>query len=434
VKSILKFSFLYVSITLPYLVYNLNKFELGFSILLFSVSLLVFSFYIDNLKYNKRWIFIPFVMILFFHFERIYSDLYYLFYDWNIRFRYFLIIISVLTYLLLFCIEEKKITIFFLFFTLTTIMLNENYLYRGILNKVEVKNENLFFNVLSKESPTILIILDEYASDKSLKISDSSFKDSIESLGFLYYDDIKTNEIYTDRSVPSILNFNLSNSNIITFKQEQEREKGWPTPFESFILEKLFLNNSLKDSLVQKEIKIESYGLCNFSTDNLTYLNHYLWEKNRVFNFEEIIKSTILHLLYTKRVFNPTDEIDGFRSDVFEKLEKLNPQKNTFYYFHLYLPHEPYRFNEQFQYNTEISKTENYISFRKFLQKKLIRVLDNKKFVSSRIIITGDHGYRDNIDIDKYSTSVFIKGYDKKNIPSLFTVQDLGYLIYNSFK
>jgi hypothetical protein len=64
----------------------------------------------------------------------------------------------------------------------------------------------------------------------------------------------------------------------------------------------------------------------------------------------------------------------------------------------------------------------------------LFDLLQQQNLSNSRIIITGDHGFRygDSL-IDKYMTSLYLKGYDEiESVDSLF-VQDLGYLINESF-
>jgi len=433
------FSYLYVSILLPYIAYIFNSFDFGLSILLYSFIILISLFYFENFIYKKKWIFISLLLILFFYSERIFSDLFYFFQQYNIRFRHFLVLISLLVLILLYRVNKKKISQFFFLFFITTTLITEKIVYEiagggDYEIKYSLKHNKLFSNISAEESPVILIILDEYASDKSLKITDNSFRDSMNDLGFLYYDDIKTNEPYTYYAMPSLFNFNLNNSDISVFKKERI-PKSINTPKNNFLLNNLFKNNSLKDSLDSKNIKVESYGLMNFSSNQINNLSEYLWEPHLEFNFEEIAKSTILNFLYTKEsVLERSDKVDKFRNDVFEKLKKISPIKNTFYYFHIYLPHDPFRFNNEFYYNKQITETENYISFREFLQNKLIEILDEGNFIDSRIIIAGDHGYRKNDSIDQLSTSVFLKGYNKKNILNEFNVQDLGYLIYNSFK
>ena len=59
--------------------------------------------------------------------------------------------------------------------------------------------------------------------------------------------------------------------------------------------------------------------------------------------------------------------------------------------------------------------------------------MNDSKFNTSRIIITGDHGYRSDPAIDKTKTSLYIKGYDNIKDVKSFVVQDLGYLINASF-
>ena len=68
-----------------------------------------------------------------------------------------------------------------------------------------------------------------------------------------------------------------------------------------------------------------------------------------------------------------------------------------------------------------------------FFLNKLLDVLNDSKFNTSRIIITGDHGYRFDPTIDKTKTSLYIKGYDNIKDVNSFVLQDLGYFINASF-
>lgn len=139
---------------------------------------------------------------------------------------------------------------------------------------------------------------------------------------------------------------------------------------------------------------------------------------------------------FIKKKVNFKNSIDDFRKNVLDSLKSFNPQKNNFYYFHLHAPHDPFTYFDEYPEEdaVSLSKTEEYIKFKKFFLNKLLHILKDEKFNDSRIIITGDHGWRHDNKIDKYQTSLYLKNYPNFILEDEFFVQDLGFLINNSFK
>ena len=78
-----------------------------------------------------------------------------------------------------------------------------------------------------------------------------------------------------------------------------------------------------------------------------------------------------------------------------------------------------------------------HIKFRRFTTKKLLEILSNEKFKNTRIIICGDHGFRGTSknaqEINPNLTTLYTKGFNHNDIDSINYVQDLSYLILNSF-
>ena len=62
---------------------------------------------------------------------------------------------------------------------------------------------------------------------------------------------------------------------------------------------------------------------------------------------------------------------------------------------------------------------------------KLIRVLSMEKFNNVRVIISGDHGFRSDLTVQKNTMAAF-KGFEEKSIEKIRTVQDIGSLILYS--
>ena len=111
----------------------------------------------------------------------------------------------------------------------------------------------------------------------------------------------------------------------------------------------------------------------------------------------------------------------------------MSPDKNNFYFFHLYAPHYPFSYFDEHYEDKSLGNLDNHVVYKRFFLNKLLGVLNDRKFETSRIIITGDHGYRYDPAIDKTKTSLYIKGYDNIEDINSFVVQDLGYLINSSF-
>ena len=59
--------------------------------------------------------------------------------------------------------------------------------------------------------------------------------------------------------------------------------------------------------------------------------------------------------------------------------------------------------------------------------------MKNKPFENCRVIITGDHGFRFSKDFDPTLTNIYFKGYSKEVTNKIEFIQDLGYLINESF-
>ena len=156
---------------------------------------------------------------------------------------------------------------------------------------------------------------------------------------------------------------------------------------------------------------------------------------NKIYSMLKIMKSRKYDIISTNR-FAIKNSIDNFRKDVLDSLKSFNPQKNNFYYFHLHAPHDPFTYFDEYpkEGSVSLSKTEEYIKFKKFFLNKLLHILKDEKFNNSRIIITGDHGWRQDNRINKYQTSLYLKNYPNFELEDNFFVQDLGFLINNSFK
>ena len=364
----------------------------------------------------------------------------------DLRFRWFSLFFLLVIFLIVgvskrFSGGVKFFNVFLLFFTVMKFVI-PTYDFDPNLDYFKtIKDDNYrvnFGNISNKKSPVILIILDELSSSKEIfkytqDSLDYQFDNQLIDYGFNSFDSFKSQSFHTKFSMPSLFNFNLHNS--LIFKGYENSEFGNLSEANvNFQVNDLFKKNILVDSLSRKNIKINSYGLVSFKS-HPKFLKNYLWnlttEQKAISSFEKILKLTFFG--FVKKKIKQSTRFDYFRKDVLYNLNSLKPLDNNFYYFHFYAPHKPFKYFNEFKVDNKLSDLEKHIQFKRFFLPKILNVLSQDKFKQSRIIISGDHGFRSDSTIDKYKTSLYLKGYDHINNVNSFTVQDLGYLINESF-
>ena len=99
------------------------------------------------------------------------------------------------------------------------------------------------------------------------------------------------------------------------------------------------------------------------------------------------------------------------------------------------MPHPPYTFFEEFIPPPKGNELEIHIAYKNFLLDKITPALKSDKFKNTRIIITGDHGFRSETQnlVDPHKTILYTKGINSNDLNQIKSVQDLGFLINNSF-
>ena len=127
-------------------------------------------------------------------------------------------------------------------------------------------------------------------------------------------------------------------------------------------------------------------------------------------NIIDKVLAITLYGFIDKKIQGPDKPYWKLNKEVLSKLSSISPDKNNFYFFHLYAPHWPYSYFDEHYEDKSLGDLDNHILFKRFFLNKLLYVLNDSKFKSSRIIITGDHGYRFDPIIDKTKTSLYIKG------------------------
>ncbi len=302
------------------------------------------------------------------------------------------------------------------------------------------KSSSDFNNVVPEDSPVIFIILDELSSSQEIynytKDSiDFNFDKKLNQIGFQTFPVFNSLSVKTTLSLPSIFNFNLHKSKE-TFLYEEDVFNGYSD--RKLIYTKFtesFRKNALVDSLEKKGVKVTSYGHLNFDGYEKTLNNHLLnkaTDQKNMNIIDKVLASTLYGFI-DKKIQGPDKPYWELNKEVLSNLISTSPKKNNFYFFHLYAPHYPYSYFDEHHEDASLGDLDNHILFKRFFLTKLLGILNDSKFNASRIIITGDHGYRFDPAIDKTKTSLYIKGYNNIKDVDSFVVQDLGYLINSSF-
>ena len=368
----------------------------------------------------------------------------------SLRFRWFSILFIILIYFVIYMSAVKKdgikiFNVFIIFFAFSKFIVSPFYTGESIDSFTERLRQSSsdfnFDNVVAKDSPVIFIILDELSSSQEIynytKDSvDFNFDKKLNQIGFQTFSVFNSLSVKTTLSMPSIFNFNLHKSKE-TFLYEEDVFNGYSHRNLIYsMFQKSFRKNALVDSLEKKGVKVTSYGHLNFDGYEKTLNNHLLNKATDQKNMNIIDKvlATTLYGFIDKKIQGPDKPYWELNKEVLSKLSSVSPDKNSFYFFHLYAPHFPFSYFDEHYEDESLGDLDNHILFKRFFLTKLFDILNDSKFNASRIIITGDHGYRfDPTTIDKTKTSLYLKGYNNIRDIKSFVVQDLGYLINASF-
>lgn len=303
---------------------------------------------------------------------------------------------------------------------------------QGGVDPNNFKSEKITIKSNSSENkPTILIVSDEYASPNGLVkvFKDSSIFEFAKQLsidGWLIKSNFHTNSTSTIHSLSSLFNFNQSNDvryNNINFKD--------------IAAEKL-LKSSLYDSLKYKHVDIINFGILDFGLSKP--INRlYLYPTNL---FDVFLEYTVFpQIKRSTRDFSFNALTADFHPDEHHNkyiLENLidtienSSKKKLFVYVHLKMPHGPFMFKDEFEHKAD--NLYNYYKFWKFTNYKMAPLLaDLIKGDKYRVILTGDHGYRGDGNINPNFTFSAFYGFDITEVEKVRNVQDLGSLINGYF-
>ena len=425
--------------------FTLYIFLNGGSPIIFSINLFLLFF---DLKFNISKYFIYSILFFLLYNNIIYYDTHLKFHE--LRLRYFSLMFLFFTLLINYIAIRKSYLIkfingFFIFCSFNLIIFFIANSFKSFdrdlfLNNLNFKYKAKNFSITRSDYPVILIILDEFSSTKEIF---NHTRDSIDlkldlfmkDQGYQVLNDYKTKSTRTSISLPSIFNFNLhsglENDSIELLDKGLQKIDGFVDAFRY---------NLLIDSLLKKSVKSYSFGIDKFYRGVIDDDFYYHWEeRNNLPTLNKVINATIVGT-YLNGINRDFINIDLFRKKTFERLINLKPKKNSFYYFHLFFPHDPFSYfeeypNKKLNYITlsEDQYLEEHIKYKRWFVNKFIQILSNKKFENSRIIIAGDHGFRYNKKINPELTNIYLKGYDSIKQDKYMVIQDLGNLIFESF-
>ncbi len=458
-----------LSITLLLLPYFIIKKEDEFftnSLLLPSIILFLIldAFLIKINKYIRIALYV--FSISFFYSLIFYNDTIYLYH--SLRFRYFIIFILLssifITLIINYYKKERFLNLFFIVFSFiilfngTDVIENNS---KNLFKKLKLKTSPIKFQLpeSNENKPLILIIIDELAPSKEVfkftnSEKDFEFDNFLKKQDFILRPNFKSLSQQTKVSLTSMFNFNLKESKWI---QDFEINNNQFSTTPEFNV--LFKGNLLIDSLSKKGIKSYSFGKVNFNLgsnynkdifynwENIGFNRfNYLFQENEI--FKSFFKKSILSFIDSKLYTN--HPIDFERKQIFELLSSISPKKNSFYYFHLDAPHQPFSYFDEFplievnlyeinddydsskKYENDLYKM-SYSKYRRFIIKKVTSILKSEKFKDCKIIIVGDHGLRNTSGFDPFSTIGAFYGFKIEDIMKLNEVQDIGSLINHNF-
>jgi len=293
-------------------------------------------------------------------------------------------------------------------------------------------------NVTHKSDKTVIfIILDEYASPavfKKVNINKTNpdLADYLDSTGWITRKQSYSAETGTIYSISSIFNNNLSkdgnyeSSNYATYTnwvEVSEYLKKAPVVRNLTAKNVTFKNHSFFEIADSKDF-IYLYGYPHNFSDLffISSLYPFIKEKAKKLKLGDSKLNDHTSSEYNQEVYNL----------IISTLNQPGTPKQ-FIYLHLLMPHSPILFGDEIALKGYA--INNYYKYWLFTNNKIINALKQSKHLNDyRIIISGDHGYRDDKRIDAHQTLTAFYGFDQADVDQVRSVQDIGTLIEGSFK
>lgn len=429
------FSNIYLSvIILPYifLVKESVVLESYFGIVFFWFSIVLLDVFLTIKKIDKKLLVLTLTFFAYLFYGWLFYQDYAIDFSW-FKFRYFSVLFIILCYIIFHLITKNNSPKRKLF--LNVVIINFcliNFISSSIEFNPLFDSSKIKFDSFPKKSKEIvLIVLDAYSSsDELYKISKDStlyeFEKKLNNNGWITKRNFFSHELVTSLSISSLLNYNLSKSNNFTIS--------------NVLNKKFMIKNKLIEDLILKDYKVRNYGLIDFEnirsfarSETHSLDLRYIFPIDNFYFLSRFLSSSSLYYVndIVKRIKekNNTKIIKKSKSleDLQTRLGKGLFSKNTFSYYHILIPHFPFVY-EDFPFKEKT--TINYINYWKFINSKISKIIfNNPDLKNYRIIITGDHGYRADDEINPYISFGAFYGFEKDDVENIKTVQDLGSLI-----
>jgi len=429
---------LFLLLILPYVIYTLPSVLLSdfnnniyLFLILFILFILNYFFKLINNKLIK--VLIINLILIFFYGLLILPFFSKLSIHFLIKVKYiFVFFLFLLNFLYFFLNRIKLFSIIFikyLFILNILLLISSFYLYRSNITNIKIDNtiDKKYTNNTISDASILLIVLDEYGSPYEIdKIKPNkrsySFSKKLKSEGWIVKDSFYSYETKTIKSISSMFNLNLSNN----FDFNKRNYK---------YCDIYFKNTTLINNLEFKNVDFINWSIFEINGYSPISKDVYPFPKN----FSELFFSnTILRILLNKMKYNNLNEKRGYlhNNKVFILLENFIVPQRKIVYAHLLMPHAPFEFNSEFKYDVNKSYDYNYTNYWNFTNTKLYEslIILKRNNPNLRIIITGDHGYRDNNRINPNYTFGAFYGFSSRELKYINSVQDVGKLILYSFK
>lgn len=352
----------------------------------------------------------------------------------KIRWRYILVFLGVLITAIQLVFWNKKeamlkfINTTLLIFTISLVASNffKNKSTNFSYDAQVVKSLNKVVSTTDK--PVVLIVLDEYQGMpfkvNNRVVNDNILAEFLNKEGWQVKKKINTQEISTIHSLSSLFNFNLSGNHEFS-----------KIPF--FTADKLLRESSLIRTLAERKINFTNYSFFNIGAFN-KWQQLYLIPDSFLDLFFEFSALPLLELNVNALKSNYNNKTNFatsvYNSQLLLKSHTVLNDSNLsgLTYIHFFMPHSPYQYQDEISlYNVNAS---NYYLYWNFCNKKIMQMLQKSNYSDRlKIIITGDHGFRSDPQINPYHTFAAFYGFNKNEIEQLKSVQDIGKLIESNF-
>ena len=419
----------YFLLILPFVILKLFSVSSFLNLFPLIISLFLIETILNKITIHFKFLFVPLLLCFFYVIN--FNDLFVMIFNSLIIWKSFYSILFLIILGTSICYLNKKTVRSFVFlFSFFIIIFN-------IFTEIQKpKNLDDKPNIVSKKTnrTTILIVMDEYASPNELTkhfgIESNIFKDFLTNSGWKVKSDFFTEELSTANSLTSMFNYNLTNS-----KEFQSGKKNF-----RYINSIDLQNSKLILDLKKHNLSVKSFGYAGFNNDfNYDFVPLRDYDKiNAFFNLSRfnkfltfLEKNTFFHDVFDKSILSIIDRkyrVEKFKLSVFEEFNINNISKFDFIYYHFFMPHHPYEFmGNSFSFDLNgYFKYYQYVSLDILLDKIKCFPKENLK-----IIITGDHGYRQNPKVNPYNTFSAFYGFENNEVDKIKKVQDIGLFIKN---